>query len=172
VLLPRSLKTQNMPESGLAAAQVSAADADHGDRDHRHEQGDRGGDQEGAVEAGRQRVLVSRLPRGSAGGGPGASAVREHRPGHGTQHREAEREVVALVAHGLSNDEIAEALIVSSATAKTHVSRAMIKLGWASMPGTGLLDVACGSGGPIGGHPRFRGSRNCAKRFRGNYAGI
>jgi len=72
--------------------------------------------------------------------------------------------VVALVAHGLSNDEIAEALIVSSATAKTHVSRAMIKLGWASMPGTGLLDVACGSGGPIGGHPRFRGSRNCAKR--------
>jgi len=40
-----------------------------------------------------------------------------------------EREVVALVAHGLSNDEIADALVVSPATAKTHVSRAMIKLG-------------------------------------------
>jgi DNA-binding NarL/FixJ family response regulator len=40
-----------------------------------------------------------------------------------------EREVVALVAEGLSNDEIAERLIMSAATAKTHVSRAMIKLG-------------------------------------------
>jgi DNA-binding NarL/FixJ family response regulator len=40
-----------------------------------------------------------------------------------------EREVVSLVAHGLSNDEIAEALVLSPATAKTHVSRAMIKLG-------------------------------------------
>ena len=40
-----------------------------------------------------------------------------------------EREVMALVAEGLSNDEIAERLVVSPATAKTHVSRAMIKLG-------------------------------------------
>jgi DNA-binding NarL/FixJ family response regulator len=40
-----------------------------------------------------------------------------------------EREVVALVAAGLSNDEIATRLIMSAATAKTHVSRAMIKLG-------------------------------------------
>jgi DNA-binding NarL/FixJ family response regulator len=40
-----------------------------------------------------------------------------------------EREVMALVAEGLSNGEIAQRLIVSPATAKTHVSRAMIKLG-------------------------------------------
>jgi DNA-binding NarL/FixJ family response regulator len=40
-----------------------------------------------------------------------------------------EREVVALVAHGLSNDEIAETMVLSPTTAKTHVSRAMIKLG-------------------------------------------
>lgn len=40
-----------------------------------------------------------------------------------------EREVVALVAGGLNNDEIAKRLIMSAATAKTHVSRAMIKLG-------------------------------------------
>jgi DNA-binding NarL/FixJ family response regulator len=40
-----------------------------------------------------------------------------------------EREVVALVAHGLSNDEIADAMVLSPSTAKTHVSRAMIKLG-------------------------------------------
>jgi DNA-binding NarL/FixJ family response regulator len=42
---------------------------------------------------------------------------------------EREREVVALVAEGLTNDEIAQRLIMSSATSKTHVSRAMIKLG-------------------------------------------
>ena len=39
-----------------------------------------------------------------------------------------EREVVALVARGMSNDEIARDLVVSPATARTHVSRAMIKL--------------------------------------------
>jgi len=42
---------------------------------------------------------------------------------------EREREIVTHVAAGLSNDEIAERLFVSPATAKTHVSRAMIKLG-------------------------------------------
>jgi DNA-binding NarL/FixJ family response regulator len=42
---------------------------------------------------------------------------------------EREREVVALAAHGLSNDEIAGRLQVSPATARTHVSRAMVKLG-------------------------------------------
>ena len=40
-----------------------------------------------------------------------------------------EREVVTLVGEGLSNDEIAERLYMSAATAKTHVSRAMLKLG-------------------------------------------
>jgi DNA-binding NarL/FixJ family response regulator len=42
---------------------------------------------------------------------------------------EREREVMALVAAGHSNDEIAAELYVSPATAKTHVSRAMSKLG-------------------------------------------
>jgi DNA-binding NarL/FixJ family response regulator len=40
-----------------------------------------------------------------------------------------EREVMSLVAAGLSNEEIAERLYMSPATAKTHVSRSMIKLG-------------------------------------------
>jgi DNA-binding NarL/FixJ family response regulator len=39
-----------------------------------------------------------------------------------------EREVTALVAAGLSNEEIAERLVISPATAKTHVSRAMRKV--------------------------------------------
>ncbi len=39
-----------------------------------------------------------------------------------------EREVVALVAEGLSNDEIADRLFLSSPTVRTHASRAMAKL--------------------------------------------
>jgi DNA-binding NarL/FixJ family response regulator len=39
-----------------------------------------------------------------------------------------EREVLGLVARGMSNDEIAEELILSPLTAKTHVSRIMMKL--------------------------------------------
>ncbi|MFJ3203227.1 response regulator [Streptomyces sp. NPDC086989] len=42
---------------------------------------------------------------------------------------EREREVMALVGMGLSNEEIARRLVVSPLTAKTHVSRTMIKLG-------------------------------------------
>jgi DNA-binding NarL/FixJ family response regulator len=39
-----------------------------------------------------------------------------------------EREVVALVAEGLTNDDIAERLFISPTTAKTHVSRSLVKL--------------------------------------------
>jgi DNA-binding NarL/FixJ family response regulator len=42
---------------------------------------------------------------------------------------EREREVLGLVAGGLTNDEIARRLYMSPATARTHVSRTMIKLG-------------------------------------------
>ncbi|WP_127131613.1 response regulator transcription factor [Georgenia sp. SYP-B2076] len=42
---------------------------------------------------------------------------------------EREREMVAWVATGRSNDEIARALVVSPATVRTHVGRAMLKLG-------------------------------------------
>ena len=40
-----------------------------------------------------------------------------------------EREIVALVGIGLSNEDIAEKLYISPLTAKTHVNRAMMKLG-------------------------------------------
>lgn len=45
-----------------------------------------------------------------------------------TELTNREREVVALVARGLSNDEIAAHLVISPLTAKTHVNRAMTKL--------------------------------------------
>ncbi|MEV4639598.1 response regulator transcription factor [Actinoplanes sp. NPDC049548] len=45
------------------------------------------------------------------------------------QLTEREREVMVLVGEGLSNDEIAARLVISPATAKTHVSRTMVKLG-------------------------------------------
>ena len=66
---------------------------------------------------------------------------RPEGPAHGTRPRAEpgappglatltgrEREVIALVAEGLSNEEIAARLVVSPLTAKTHVSRAMTKL--------------------------------------------
>jgi DNA-binding NarL/FixJ family response regulator len=60
-----------------------------------------------------------------------------------------ELEVVGLVAHGLSNDEIAERLVVSGATAKTHVSRAMTKLG--ARDRAQLVVIAYQSGLVVGG---------------------
>lgn len=41
---------------------------------------------------------------------------------------ERERQITALVATGLSNDEIAEHLVLSPATVKTHANRAMVKV--------------------------------------------
>jgi DNA-binding NarL/FixJ family response regulator len=59
-----------------------------------------------------------------------ATQTREPRPTPALDAlTEREREVMSLVAEGLSNDEIAERLYVSPMTAKTHVSRAMTKLG-------------------------------------------
>lgn len=40
-----------------------------------------------------------------------------------------EREVVALIASGLSNEEISRQIYISPSTAKTHAARAMTKLG-------------------------------------------
>jgi DNA-binding NarL/FixJ family response regulator len=59
--------------------------------------------------------FVARPPALASGGSLGQLTNRE-------------REVVALVALGLSNDEIAERMVLSSATVKTHVGRAMAKL--------------------------------------------
>ena len=71
-----------------------------------------------------------------------------------------EREVLALVGEGLSNAEIAGRLFLSPATAKTHVSRAMLKLG--ARDRAQLVVIAYESGlvrpGWHGGAPRGRPS--------------
>lgn len=59
-------------------------------------------------------------------------AVRSPSPGLSVALDELtprEREIVAVAAEGLSNEEIADRLFISPATAKTHISRAMHKLG-------------------------------------------
>jgi DNA-binding NarL/FixJ family response regulator len=59
-----------------------------------------------------------------------AVRAKEPPPSHHLDElTEREREVMALVGTGLSNEDIADRLVVSPATAKTHVSRAMVKLG-------------------------------------------
>jgi DNA-binding NarL/FixJ family response regulator len=70
------------------------------------------------------RTLISRFT--TSGGGPTATSARDEVAL--AQLTEREREVVALVASGRSNDEIAEDWVVSPATVRTHVSRAMTKL--------------------------------------------
>ncbi len=62
-----------------------------------------------------------------------------------------EREVVALVAVGLSNDEIAARLVVSPLTAKTHVSRSMTKLAARDRAQLVVIAYEHGLAGP-GGH--------------------
>jgi DNA-binding NarL/FixJ family response regulator len=66
------------------------------------------------------RALLVQLARLPQSGVPSSELLDEL--------TDREREVVALVAHGCSNEAIAERLVVSPATAKTHVSRAMVKL--------------------------------------------
>ncbi|GAA2961931.1 MULTISPECIES: response regulator transcription factor [Streptomycetaceae] len=62
---------------------------------------------------------------GSAGVGPDAAGYSERIAALTGR----EREVLVLVAGGHSNDQIAERLVVSPLTVKTHVNRAMAKLG-------------------------------------------
>jgi DNA-binding NarL/FixJ family response regulator len=67
------------------------------------------------------RRVVETFAAGPAPSGPSVSGLDEL--------TEREAEIVALVGTGLSNAEIAERLVISPATARTHVSRAMLKLG-------------------------------------------
>lgn len=60
---------------------------------------------------------------------PGADRLPEHVRQSLAELTEREREIVAWVATGRSNQEIAQELVISPDTVRTHVSRAMVKLG-------------------------------------------
>ncbi|MGH2720633.1 MAG: response regulator [Actinomycetota bacterium] len=66
------------------------------------------------------RRLIEEFARRPEAGRPAPAAL--------SQLTDREREVLALVARGLSNAEIADRLVVSPATTKTHVSRILMKL--------------------------------------------
>ena len=79
--------------------------------------------------------------------------ARERRPAGPDHHRQAavlgrltdrEREVLALVGEGLNNDEIAARLHISSATARTHVSRTISKVGARDRVQLVVLAYQCG----------------------------
>jgi DNA-binding NarL/FixJ family response regulator len=67
------------------------------------------------------RRLIEAFVAGGGGPEPDTAPLDELTP--------REREVLALVGEGLSNGEIAERLVLSPLTAKTHVSRLFMKLG-------------------------------------------
>jgi DNA-binding NarL/FixJ family response regulator len=69
------------------------------------------------------------------------------------QVTDREREVLALVAGGLSNDEIAAQLVISTATARTHVSRIMTKVNARDRAQLVVLAYESGLVAP-GGHGR------------------
>jgi DNA-binding NarL/FixJ family response regulator len=75
---------------------------------------------EALLSPGATRRLIAQVIGRPAGPRSDPSVLRELTP--------RELEVMALVAEGLANDEIAERLVVSPLTAKTHVSRIMLKL--------------------------------------------
>jgi len=78
-----------------------------------------------------QHHVVAALSAGAGAGGPAAGAAPgDEGPGElpdGLTPREAE--VLALIAEGLTNTEIAERLVVSAATVKSHVNHIFAKAG-------------------------------------------
>jgi DNA-binding NarL/FixJ family response regulator len=63
-----------------------------------------------------------------------------------------EREVLTLAAHGLTNQEIADALVLSPLTAKTHVRRIMAKVNARDRVQLVILAYESGLVRPADGH--------------------
>lgn len=95
------------------------------------------------------RRLIEQVVQGSHPPGTRASDARELEV-----LTDREREVLALVASGLNNDEIAKELYVSPLTAKTHVSRILTKLGARDRAQLVVIAYETGLVSPGGGSSR------------------
>ncbi|WP_059006450.1 response regulator [Streptomyces specialis] len=73
------------------------------------------------------RDLVEHFVLGAGGREPGPAATGERQRLAGLTQRETQ--VLCLVAQGLSNEEIADLLVIAESTAKTHVKRILAKIG-------------------------------------------
>jgi DNA-binding NarL/FixJ family response regulator len=80
------------------------------------------------------RAVERRLGRGDTPTGPDALTPRE-------------REVVALLAEGLTNAQLAERLYISPRTAAVHVSNVLTKLGMTSRTEVAAWAVRTGATG-------------------------
>ena len=93
--------------------------------------------------------VTRRLLAAFASSRPGAvEQVRRAEPDGGalTGLTERERDVLTLLARGLSNQEIAAALVITEATTKTHVSRVLAKLGCSSRVQAAIVAREAGLG--------------------------
>jgi DNA-binding NarL/FixJ family response regulator len=77
-----------------------------------------------------------------------------------------EREVVGLVATGLSNEDIARELVISPLTAKTHITRAITKLGVRDRVQLVILAYEDGLVGPSSGRRAGEGPCRCGTALR------
>jgi DNA-binding NarL/FixJ family response regulator len=105
------------------------------------------------VVAGGDALLSPRVTRRLIAEVTGRQGRRAGSPAALTLLTDREREVMALAATGLSNDEIADDLHLSPLTAKTHISRAMTKLGARDRAQLVVMAYESGLVGP-GGRPR------------------
>jgi DNA-binding NarL/FixJ family response regulator len=81
------------------------------------------------VVAGGEALLAPRITRRLIAQFTAACAAHEVAEDRLAELTPREREVLALVGRGLSNQEIAAELTLSPATSRTHVSHTMVKLG-------------------------------------------
>ena len=96
------------------------------------------------------KALIAAFTAASARAEPAQPAPRREQNPAVASLTARERELVALVAAGLSNDEIAERLALSPLTAKTHVSRAMVKLNARDRAQLVVIAYATGLADPAG----------------------